>query len=138
MPSDILARTQSKQNSTTSEANCLYGSGMTARELTPHILRQGHKEGHFGMPGMRERAQKIGAHLDVWSRPGAGTEVELRIAARIAYASEPNGFWLGSCGDCGTAPKKGIPTDEKTSVSHLRTSGHVVRIANLHIEETAL
>lgn len=55
------------------------------------ILRQGHRDGHFGLPGMRERAQKVGAHLDVWSKSGAGTEVELRIAARIAYLSEPNG-----------------------------------------------
>jgi signal transduction histidine kinase len=55
------------------------------------ILRQGHRDGHFGLPGMRERAQKVGAHLDVWSKSGAGTEVELRIAARIAYLSEPSG-----------------------------------------------
>jgi signal transduction histidine kinase len=55
------------------------------------ILRQGHRDGHFGLPGMRERAQKIGAHLDVWSRAGAGTEVEARIAARIAYVSRTNG-----------------------------------------------
>ncbi len=59
------------------------------------ILRQGHREGHFGLPGMRERAQRVGAHLDVWSGSRAGTEVELRIPARIAYASEPNGSRLG-------------------------------------------
>jgi signal transduction histidine kinase len=58
------------------------------------ILRQGHRDGHFGLPGMRERAQKIGAHLDVWSRNGAGTEVELRIAARVAYVSQPSGSRL--------------------------------------------
>src|SRR5262249_12673476 len=58
------------------------------------ILRQGRREGHFGLPGMRERAKKVGAHFDVWSRPGAGTEVELRIAAGIAYVSDPNGSWL--------------------------------------------
>jgi signal transduction histidine kinase/ligand-binding sensor domain-containing protein len=62
------------------------GSGIDAA-----ILRQGHREGHFGLPGMRERAQKIGAHLDVWGRPGAGTEIELRIAAAIAYAHESHG-----------------------------------------------
>src|SRR5262249_12574233 len=43
------------------------------------ILQEGRRGGHFGLPGMRERAKKIGARLDVWSRPGAGTEVELRI-----------------------------------------------------------
>jgi signal transduction histidine kinase len=58
------------------------------------ILRQGHRDGHFGLPGMRERAQKVGAHLDVWSRTGAGTEVEVRIAAPIAYVTDPNGSWL--------------------------------------------
>ena len=62
--------------------------------IDSEILRQGHREGHFGLPGMRERAQRVGAHLDVWSGSGAGTEVELRIAARIAYASEPNGSML--------------------------------------------
>src|SRR5215469_3301196 len=62
--------------------------------IDPAILRQGHRDGHFGLPGMRERAQKVGAHLDVWSRTGAGTEVELRIPAGIAYLSAPNGSWL--------------------------------------------
>ncbi len=81
------------------------------------ILRQGHKEGHFGMPGMRERAQKIGAHLDVWSRQGAGTEVELRVAARIAYASEPNRFWLGKLRRLWKGTKEGDSADEKTSVA---------------------
>jgi signal transduction histidine kinase len=55
------------------------------------ILQQGYREGHFGLPGMRERAQKVGAHLDVWSRAGAGTEVELRIAGGLAYVSESQG-----------------------------------------------
>ena len=58
------------------------------------ILRQGQRDGHFGLPGMRERANKVGAHLDIWSRAGAGTEVELRIAGGVAYASDPNGSWL--------------------------------------------
>ena len=35
--------------------------------------------------GMRERAQKIGAQLAIWSRHRAGTEVELRIPAAVAY-----------------------------------------------------
>jgi signal transduction histidine kinase len=43
------------------------------------------RPGHWGMKGMRERAQKIGADLDVWSRHGAGTEIELRIPASVAY-----------------------------------------------------
>jgi signal transduction histidine kinase len=34
---------------------------------------------------MRERAQRIGGTMDLWSELGAGTEVELRIPASIAY-----------------------------------------------------
>jgi signal transduction histidine kinase len=41
--------------------------------------------GHWGISGMRERAQQIGARLSVWSRPGAGTEVDLSIPANLAY-----------------------------------------------------
>jgi len=35
---------------------------------------------------MRERSESFGGHLRVWSEGNAGTEVELRIPARIAYA----------------------------------------------------
>jgi chemotaxis protein histidine kinase CheA len=35
---------------------------------------------------MRERAEKIGGSLEVWSQPGVGTEIELSIPAAIAYA----------------------------------------------------
>ncbi len=51
------------------------------------ILAAGHPSGGWGLPGMYERAGKIGAHLEVWSRPGAGTEVEVRVPASIAYRS---------------------------------------------------
>jgi hypothetical protein len=37
---------------------------------------------------MRERAKKIGIRLDIWSREGAGTELELRIPAAVAYQSK--------------------------------------------------
>jgi signal transduction histidine kinase len=43
------------------------------------------RDGHWGLPGMRERAQQIGAQLDMWSEVGAGTEVELRIPGSIVY-----------------------------------------------------
>jgi signal transduction histidine kinase len=36
---------------------------------------------------MRERAERLGGELEVWSEPGAGTEVDLRIAASIVYQS---------------------------------------------------
>ena len=50
-------------------------------------LSNGFREGHWGLPGMRERAAKIGGRLDIWSRKGLGTEIELRIPASVAYRS---------------------------------------------------
>ena len=41
--------------------------------------------GHWGLKGMRERAEHLGGELEVWSEPGAGTEIELKIPASIAY-----------------------------------------------------
>jgi signal transduction histidine kinase len=54
------------------------------RGIDPQHLDAG-RDGHFGLPGMRERAQEMGAQLDVWSEVGAGTEVELRVPGSIAY-----------------------------------------------------
>jgi ligand-binding sensor domain-containing protein len=48
------------------------------------ILKRG-RSGHWGLSGMRERAQKIGAQLNIWSHGGAGTEIDLSIPARLAY-----------------------------------------------------
>jgi signal transduction histidine kinase len=42
--------------------------------------------GHFGLHGMRERAAIVGGRLEVLTRSGLGTVVELRIPAAIAYA----------------------------------------------------
>jgi signal transduction histidine kinase/streptogramin lyase len=53
--------------------------------ISSAVLDAGEKPGHFGLIGMRERARKLGAHLEVWSKPGAGTEVELRVPANVAY-----------------------------------------------------
>ncbi|HZF30909.1 MAG TPA: two-component regulator propeller domain-containing protein [Gammaproteobacteria bacterium] len=60
------------------------------------VLDAGGTPGHFGLIGMRERAKKLGAHLDVWSKPGAGTEVDLRVPANVAYGRRrpaASGVW---------------------------------------------
>jgi ligand-binding sensor domain-containing protein/signal transduction histidine kinase len=44
--------------------------------------------GHFGVQGMRERAESFGARFRIWSESGAGTEVELVVPARICYRRE--------------------------------------------------
>lgn len=57
--------------------------------IDPAVLQTG-REGHWGLSGMRERAERIGARLKVWSRAGAGTEVELSVPARIAFERTPS------------------------------------------------
>jgi signal transduction histidine kinase len=44
------------------------------------------KIGHWGLSGMRERARKIGAQLNIWSTASAGTEIELLVPDKVAYA----------------------------------------------------
>ena len=56
------------------------GKGVDSR-----VLEGGGTAGHWGVRGVRERAQQIGARLDFWSEAGAGTEVELTVPAAIAY-----------------------------------------------------
>ena len=54
--------------------------------IDPQIL-SGGRAGHWGLSGMRERAQKIGGQFNIWSNPGAGTEIELTIPSQLAYPS---------------------------------------------------
>lgn len=54
--------------------------------IDPKVLIHAGQPGHYGLPGMRERAKLAGGRLDVWSKLHSGTEVELNIPAAIAYA----------------------------------------------------
>jgi signal transduction histidine kinase len=53
--------------------------------IDQQVLESG-KDGHWGLAGMRERAENIGARLKVWSRVNSGTEIELLIPGHIAFA----------------------------------------------------
>jgi signal transduction histidine kinase/ligand-binding sensor domain-containing protein len=57
------------------------------RGIDSSIL-QGGRDGHWGLSGMRERSQRIGATLILRSRPGAGTEVELVIPDHVAFQDD--------------------------------------------------
>jgi signal transduction histidine kinase len=57
------------------------------RGIDPEVLQKGGRVNHWGLQGMRERANRIGAKLKLWSRPGSGTEVELTVPAATAYQS---------------------------------------------------
>jgi len=60
------------------------------RGVDAAVLESERRSGTWGLPGMQERARKIGARLEVWSRAGVGTEVELRVPGTIAYSSGTN------------------------------------------------
>jgi signal transduction histidine kinase len=62
--------------------------------IDPTILRFGGREGHYGLHGMRERAEVVGGKLTVWSDLNSGTEVELSISATAAYVTSPSRSWL--------------------------------------------
>ena len=68
------------------------GKGMDPRTLDRE------PEGHWGLRGMRERAELVGGTLEVWSEPGSGTQVELSVPASRAYAvapGRPRFWWVG-------------------------------------------
>ena len=76
------------------------------RGIDAEVLRNG-RPGHWGLPGMRERARNIRAVLEVWSRQGAGTEIEVSLQAELAYRKGRCGanWWrlgprLGSIARC--------------------------------------
>ncbi len=58
--------------------------------IDPEFLRSG-REGHWGLSGMRERADQIGARLHVFSSAAAGTEVELSVPGRVAFQDHSDG-----------------------------------------------
>jgi ligand-binding sensor domain-containing protein/signal transduction histidine kinase len=55
--------------------------------INPQTLREG-RDGHWGLSGMRERAERIGAKLRLLSRASAGTRIELSIPGSIVYQPE--------------------------------------------------
>jgi signal transduction histidine kinase/ligand-binding sensor domain-containing protein len=59
------------------------------RGIDAAIIAAGGRQKHWGLTGMRERARQIRAHFQLWSRPGAGAEIELRIPTGLAYQTRP-------------------------------------------------
>jgi signal transduction histidine kinase/ligand-binding sensor domain-containing protein len=63
------------------------GKGIDAK-----VLNEEGRPGHWGLPGMHERAKLVGGKLAVWSELDSGTEVELTVPASTAYATSPDGL----------------------------------------------
>jgi signal transduction histidine kinase len=62
--------------------------------ILEEVLQAG-RPNHWGISGMRERADKISAKLSIWSREGEGCEIELLVPACVAYSTQVSGFqWV--------------------------------------------
>ena len=55
------------------------------RGLDQEVAAAGHRPGHWGLAGMRERAAAIGAHFDLASAAGKGTDIAVTLPAALAY-----------------------------------------------------
>jgi signal transduction histidine kinase len=63
--------------------------------IDENVLGGGGRAGHYGLPGMHERAKLVGGKLAIWSELESGTEAELTIPASVAYArSSANRRWM--------------------------------------------
>src|ERR1700678_1698948 len=83
------------------EANIRYSGSLfqlrirdDGKGIDTEVVAEG-RAGHYGVPGMRERAKRIGGKLDVWTGTGAGTEIELSIPGSIAYGTSSGRGVLG-------------------------------------------
>ena len=81
--------------------------------IDPKFLTDEGPAGHFGLRGMRERAEQIGGKLSVWSAPGSGTELVLSVPGAIAYD---------------TAKRARVPGCQEHRPRHPRRRGHEQRL----------
>ena len=70
---------------------------LTARDdgkgIDPETMTRQQVEGHFGLPGMRERAAIVNGQLEVRSAMSGGTQIELQVPAAIAYRACARTSW---------------------------------------------
>lgn len=55
--------------------------------IDPEIAETG-KVGHFGLPGMKERAERIGSKFTLVSSPDSGTAITLIVPGRVIFHSD--------------------------------------------------
>ncbi len=66
------------------------------RGIDPKIVAAG-RDGHWGLSGMSERANRIQSQFAIRSSPTSGTEVELAVPSRVAFQDhgKPRWRWNG-------------------------------------------
>jgi signal transduction histidine kinase len=96
---EILRNAFRHSNATQIEAEIRHDNQMlririrdNGRGIDPKVLKEGGRPGHWGLRGIRERAERIGSQVDFWSEAGAGTEVQLTVPAAIAYEASREGI----------------------------------------------
>jgi ligand-binding sensor domain-containing protein/signal transduction histidine kinase len=73
------------------------------------VLSRDGREGHYGLPGMRERAKLVGGKLTIWTELDSGTEIELVIPGAKAYVKSARSFWY-------FGKRSATETDEKETI----------------------
>lgn len=63
------------------------------RGIDDDIQQRGGREGHRGLPGMKERAAALSGTLEWWSRAGLGTEVVARFPAARTFVQPERPGW---------------------------------------------
>jgi signal transduction histidine kinase len=93
---EALGNASRHAHATRIEADLFYGDSelrMRVRDngggIETFVLRDRGTRGHWGLLGMHERARSLGARLEIWSAANAGTEIDLRVPAAVAYSE----FW---------------------------------------------
>ena len=78
------------------EITLIYAQDLTLRVsdngigMGPEVVAQG-REGHFGLRGMRERAERIRSKFTLNSTPNSGTEMTLIVPGNVIYRKPSNG-----------------------------------------------
>jgi signal transduction histidine kinase len=75
-----------------------YGHDLTLRigddgaGIDPGVVERG-TEGHFGLRGMRERAERIDSQFTVSPAPDSGTVITLVVPGRVAFRGARRHWW---------------------------------------------
>lgn len=79
--------------------------------IASDVLSGRGREGHYGLPGMRERAKLVGGKVTIWTELDSGTEIELIIPGARAYVKSTRPFWY-------FGKRAAIETDKKETIEH--------------------